>query len=64
VSDKEKKEKRGSFADDFGKMFERAGKKAGTAHRHDLGKGPKFDIDVIKSGHGGFSEPKDDGIEP
>jgi hypothetical protein len=61
----EKKEqiKRGTFEDDFAKKFESACKKAGTTHRHDLDKA-KYDLDTIKSGQGGFTEPDDDGIEP
>lgn len=59
----EKKKKRGSFEDDFTKAFTSAAKRAGTSHRHDLEK-PKYDLDVIKSGQGGFDEPADDGIEP
>jgi hypothetical protein len=60
--EKDDKPKRGSFADDFAKAFTSGMKKTGTAHRNDLAKPPKFDLDVIKSGHGGFDEPEDDGI--
>jgi hypothetical protein len=64
MGDQDKKEKRGDFLGDFTKAFTSGMKKTGTMHRNDLAKPPKFDLDVIKSGHGGFTEPEDDGIEP
>lgn len=63
MSDKEKV-KRGDFLEDFCKGFERGLKRAGTAHKNDMAKPPKYDLDVIKSGQGGFIQPADDGIEP
>ena len=60
--DKETKETRGSFEDDFNKAFTSGMKKAATTHRHDLAKDPKYDADVMASGQGGFTQPEDDGI--
>jgi hypothetical protein len=54
--------KRGIFIDDFTKAFTSGMKKAGTAHRNELAKGPKYDSDVMAGGQGGFTEPEDDGI--
>jgi hypothetical protein len=54
--------KLGSFLEDFTKEFEAGLKKAGTAHRNKLEKPPKYDLDVIQSGQGGFTEPSDAGI--
>jgi hypothetical protein len=61
---KEEKVKRGDPFDDFCKDFERGMKKAGIAHKKDMAKPPKYDLDVIKSGQGGFIQPDDDGIIP
>ena len=62
MADEEKKG--GNLFDQFTKSFEKGCKKATTSHKHDLGEKPKYDADVMASGAGGFTEPKDDGIKP